>query len=204
AGLVLWGWVAEGLSFVADEWSDGIPPDWRVMAYALGISVFRAVVVGLAPASQTTRFDLIPALKQEGTGFNLRAPRFPLRSALVVGQIALSLVLLLGAGLFARTLLSLRMIDPGFETKNLSVVQFRFGARGSTCYDETRAAQFQRELQERLLATPLVKDAVWVDHAPLMDELFDGDSRDDRYWLDDGGASIVNVKGRPATTARDP
>jgi predicted permease len=158
-------------------------------------------VIGLTPAWQTTRFDLIPALKQEGTGFKLRAPRFPLRSALVVGQIALSLVLLIVAGLFARTLLSVSMIDPGFETKDLSVAAFGFEDQG---YDKTRAAQFQRVLQERLLATPLVKDAVWVWRAPLLDDPFEGDAGHDRYYPDDGSASLVNLNGRPTIKARGP
>jgi predicted permease len=203
AGVLLSRWMAEALSFVANNPPGGIPLDWRVMAYTLGISAFTAVVVGLLPARQTTRFDLIPALKQEGTGFNLRAPRFPLRSALVIGQIALSLVLLLGGGLFARTLLSVVKIDPGFETKNLSVVQFRFGP-GSHGYDETRTAQFQRELQDRLLASPPVKDAVWVGHVPLMDEPFDRDPTEAIYWTDDGSASIVKVNGVSGIRARAP
>jgi len=204
AGLLLSRWMADALSFVANNPPGGIALDWRVMTYTLGISVFTAVVVGLLPARQTTRFDLIPALKQEGTGFNLRAPRFPLRSMLVVGQIALSLVLLLGAGLFARTLLSVVRLDPGFETKNLSVVQFRFGSPDSRGYDETRAAQFQQALQERLLATPNVKGAVWVGHAPLMDEPFDRDYTEDIYWPDDGSASIVNINGVTGIRARGP
>jgi predicted permease len=202
AGLLLSRWAAQALSFVAVN--RGIALDWRVMAYALGISMFTAVVIGLTPAWQTTRFDLIPALKQEGIGFNLRAPRFPLRSMLVVGQIALSLVLLLGAGLFARTLLSVVKLDPGFETKNLSVAQIRFNSPGSSDYDETRAAQFQRVLQERLLATPPVKDAVWVGHVPLMDEPFDRDPGDASYYPDDGSVSIGKVNGQTVIRARTP
>src|SRR5215510_3712321 len=85
AGLLLSRWMAQALRFVANNPPGGIPLDWRVMAYTLGISVFTAVVVGLAPARQTTHFDLIPALKQEGAGFNLPATRFPLRGMLVVG-----------------------------------------------------------------------------------------------------------------------
>ncbi len=204
AGLLISRWIAQALSFVASNPPGGIALDWRVMAYTLGISVFTAVVVGLTPAWQTTRFDLIPALKQEGTGFNLRASRFPLRGMLVVGQIALSLVLLLGAGLFTRTLLSVAQLDPGFETKNLTVAQFRFGAPGSHDYDVTGVAQFQRELQERLLAKPTVKGAVWVSHVPLMDEPFDRDHTEDIYWPDDGSASIVNVNGRTLMAVRAP
>jgi putative ABC transport system permease protein len=204
AALLISRWMVQALVILigSDEFMHrGVPIDWRVLAYTLGVSVLTAVVVGLAPAWQSTRFDLISGLKQEGTGFNLRAPRFPLRSVLVVGQIALSLVLLLGAGLFARTLLSLAANDPGFETKNLSVVQFRFEAPGSHAYDETRAVQFQNELQERLLATSMVKEAVWVRRVPLSDGPFGGDPNNERYWLDDGSASIVNVNGRAGIRA---
>ena len=204
AGLLLSRWIVQLLIFMAYNPPGGIALDWRVMAYTLGISVFTAVVVGLTPARQTTRFDLIPALKQEGAGFNLRASRFPLRGMLVVGQLSLSLVLLLGGGLFTRTLLSVAPIDPGFETKNLSVVKFRFGGPGSNDYDETSAAQFQRELQERLLATPSVKDVVWVGHAPFLDEPFEHDPGDASYHLDDGSASIGKVNGATVITARTP
>ncbi|HKQ75165.1 MAG TPA: ABC transporter permease [Blastocatellia bacterium] len=204
AGLLLLLWMAKALSFMANNPAYGIALDWRVMAYTLGISVFTAVVVGLLPARQTTRFDLVTALKQEGTGFNLRAPRFPLRSMLVVGQIALSLVLLLGAGLFARTLLGVVKLDPGFETKNISVVQFIFGSPDSHGYDETRAAQFQQALQERLLATHTVQGAVWVGHAPLMDDPFHRNNTERMYYPDDGSASIVNINGVSGIRARGP
>ena len=191
AGLLLSHWTMQALGIQLDP---GIPPrgvplDWRVLAYTLGISVFTAVVVGLLPAWQTTRFNLIPALKQEGTGFNLQASRFPLRSLLVVVQIALSLVLLLGAGLFARTALRLTTMDPGFEPKNLSFVNYRFGTPRSAGYDETRAAQFQRELQECLLATPMVKDAVWFSRFPLPEPIEDP-GHSIRYGLDVEGRSF--------------
>jgi macrolide transport system ATP-binding/permease protein len=191
AGLLLSRWVAQALSIQLDPdmRPHGIALDWRVMAYMLGISAFTAVVVGLVPAWQTTRFDLIPALKHEGAGFNRRVGRFPLRSMLVVGQIALSLVLLLGAGLFARTLLHLRTIGPGFETRNLAVVRFNFGAPGSRRYDETRTAQFQRDLQERLSATPMVKDAVWVSKLTLPEPI-DNPREYMKYGLGVEGRSI--------------
>src|SRR5262245_53151782 len=172
AALLLARWAARALSLLLGAGGPRIALDWGVMAYTLGISGFTAIVIGLLPAWQTTRVDLVPALKQEGVGFNRPLARFPLRRALVVGHIALSLVLLLGAGLCARTLLSVMAINPDFETKNLSVVGFNIGAPGSPRYDETKAAQFQRDLQERLLATPMAPDAVWVQHVPLSDGPF--------------------------------
>jgi len=200
AALLLSRWVARALSLWVGAEGPRIALDWRVMAYTLGISAFTAIVIGLLPAWQSTRVNLVPALKQEGTGFNQPLARFPLRSALVVGQIALSLVLLLGAGLFARTLLRVMTIDPGFETKHLSIVHFNIGAPGSTPYDETRAAQFQRGLQERLLATPMAPDAVWVAHAPLDDGPFSDRNptmygTDGRLLRDGPNGSIVVANG---------
>jgi predicted permease len=194
AGLLLSRWMAQALGILL-EFKRGVPLDWRVLAYTLGISMFTAVVVGLAPAWQSTRFDLIPALKQEGAGFNLRASRLPLRSMLVVGQIALSLVLLLGAGLFARTLLHLATIDPGFETRKLSVVEFRYSSPGLTGYDETRLWQFRQALQERLLATPMVKDVVWVRRMPIR-VLFDDSPEKSILYGPDAGAFKVDSNGR--------
>ena len=190
AGLLLSRWMTSALSFVMGGDGPNIALDWRVMAYTLGISMLTAVVIGLLPAWQTTRFDLIPALKQEGAGFNLRASRFPLRSMLVVGQIALSLVLLLGAGLFGRTILHMMTIDPGFEPKNLTTVRFNFGAPGSPHYDETRAAQFQRDLHERLVATPMVKDVVWASRGPLRVEPIENPRDSIRYGLDVEGRTF--------------
>ncbi|HEU0176233.1 MAG TPA: ABC transporter permease [Blastocatellia bacterium] len=189
AALLLSRWATRALSLWMGADDPGIALDWRVMAYALGISAFTAVVIGLLPAWQCARVNLVSALKQEAAGFNQPLARFPLRGALVVGQIAFSLVLLLGAGLFARTLLSVMTFDPGFETKNLSSVELGFGAPGSPHYDDTRAAQFQRELQERLLTTPMVKYAVWFSSGPLNDSLFNGGNS--TMYGTDGPFSIV-------------
>jgi len=165
AGLLISRWAAQALSIpLAEFMPRGVDLDWRVIAYTLGVSILTAVVIGLLPAWQTTRFNLVLALKREGAGFNQRMSRFRFRSALVVGQIAISLVLLAGAGLFARALLRAMTIDPGFEIKNLSMVEFKLQALG---YDEARAAQFHRDLEERLVAIPTVKEVIWVGLAPL-------------------------------------
>jgi putative ABC transport system permease protein len=165
AGLLISRWAAQALSIPLAKFTPrGVDLDWRVIAYTLGVSILTAVVIGLLPAWQTTRCNLVLALKREGAGFNQRLARFRFRSALVVGQIAISLVLLAGAGLFARALLRAMTIDPGFDIKNISTVEFKLRALG---YDETRAAQFHRDLEERLVAIPTVKEVVWVGIAPL-------------------------------------
>jgi ABC-type lipoprotein release transport system permease subunit len=185
ASLLLTRWMPSVLSFVIGGDGPKIALDWRVMAYTLGISMLTAVVIGLLPAWQTTRFDLLPALKQEGTGFNLRASRFPLRSMLVVGQIALSLVLLIGVGSFGRAILHMMTVDPGFDPRKISTVAFNFGAPGSPRYDDiTRRTQFQRDLHERLVATPMVKDVVWASRPPLRVEPIEDPRMSTRYGLD--------------------
>jgi predicted permease len=200
AGLLLSYWVARAFNGAAGDEVPIVALDWRVMAFMLGICLLTAVVIGFLPAWQSTRFNLVPALKQEAAGLNQPLARFPLRSVLVVGQITLSLVLLLGAGVFVRTLLNVMTVDPDFETKNLSVVRFNFGAPGSPHYDETRAAQFQQALQESLLATPMVKDAVWVDRIPMSDNPFVNSGKSN-YWME-GRAWIVN--GGTVTINNDP
>jgi predicted permease len=194
AGLLISHWAAQALSIPLAEFTRrgaglGVELDWHVIAYTLGVSVLTAVVVGLLPAWQTTRFNLVTALKQEAAGFNQLPARVRLRSVLVVGQIAISLMLLLGAGLFARALMHAMTIDPGFETKNLSFVEFKFQSLGS---DETRVAQFQAQLRERLTALPMVKDVVWVGNVPL------GGSRRSSSYGPDGRKPL---EGEPRVSA---
>jgi predicted permease len=95
AGLLISRWAAQALSNPLAEFTGrgaglGIELDWRVIAYTLGVSVLTAVVVGLLPAWQTTRFNLVTALKQEAAVFNQHPARVRLRSVLVVGQIAIA------------------------------------------------------------------------------------------------------------------
>src|SRR5678815_671384 len=94
------------------------PLDWRVLAFTLGLSLLTGIVFGIAPAWQATRPDLTPALKDTGRGSSATT-RSRLSRALVVAQVALSLLLLAGAGLFVRTLRNLQHVNIGFEAKNL-------------------------------------------------------------------------------------
>jgi predicted permease len=97
-----------------------VNPDWRVLLFTLAVAMMVSLVSGLAPGIQSTRPQLSPALKGE-TG--MRAPgRVSFTNALIVAQVALSLVLLIGAGLFLRSLHNLRSVDPGFDPSQLIVV----------------------------------------------------------------------------------
>jgi len=94
-------------------------PDLRVAAFALALSIVTGVLFGLAPALQATRADLAPTLKNETGALAGAGGAFRFRKGLVVAQVALSLLLLIGAGLFARSLVNLRSLDPGFEASRV-------------------------------------------------------------------------------------
>ncbi len=94
-------------------------PDLRVLLFAFGLSLATGILFGLVPALQSTRPALASSLKEQASNVSASAGQARLRMALVAGQVALSLVLLIGAGLFARSLFKLKDVDPGFRTDNL-------------------------------------------------------------------------------------
>ena len=136
--------------------------DWRVLLFSLGVSVFAGAVFGLAPALQSTRPNLLNALKD--TSAQGGASRTRLRSVLVVAQIAISLVVLIAAGLVVRTLQQLQTMNPGFDPKNALTMSFDLSLQG---YDEARGQQFYRQLAQRLQALPGVKSAAISSYIPL-------------------------------------
>ncbi|MBI3280992.1 MAG: ABC transporter permease, partial [Acidobacteria bacterium] len=98
-----------------------VTPDLRLLGFTLGISLLTGIIFGLAPALQATRPALVPALREE-TGSTAGGARFRLRKILVVLQVALSLLLLIGAGLFVRSLRNLSTLDAGFRRDHLLVI----------------------------------------------------------------------------------
>jgi predicted permease len=128
-------------------------PDARVLSFTLAVSALSGVVFGLVPALQSSRPDLVPALKGETTA-GRGAARLGPRGPLVVLQVALSLVVLVGAGLLVRSLRNLFAIDPGFRTARVLLVPISLDSKN---YDEGRAREFLRELDERLRALPGVE-----------------------------------------------
>jgi predicted permease len=120
-GLQLAYWVGQAL-VRALPFSDATrtlsaAPDWRVGLFTLGLSVIAGMGFGLVPALRASRADLAPALKSEAS--SVVGGTFRLRKGLVVAQVALSLLLLIGAGLFTRSLMNLRALDPGFQPDRL-------------------------------------------------------------------------------------
>ena len=127
--------------------------DGRVLLFTLGVSLATGILFGLAPALQASRAELQVELK-ERTGSGGGRGRVTLRGALVVGQVALSLLSLIGAGLFIRSLGAMQRIDPGLDMSRLLVLGFDVGAQG---YDQPRAEEFYRRVQETSGAIPGVE-----------------------------------------------
>ena len=138
--------------------------DWRVLSFTLLLSVLVGIIFGLVPALQASKHDLVPALKDHSQQLGDRRRMFSLRNALVIGQVALSIVVLIGAGLFLRSLNHARAINPGFDAEHILTLSFNTAAQK---YDATKAAQFYQQLTNRVQALPGVESVSLAQSAPL-------------------------------------
>ena len=129
-------------------------PDWRILAFTAAITMATGVLFGVAPALQSTRPNVAPTLKDQAT--NVLGGQGRLRKVLVASQIAVSLLLLIGATLFLRTLDNLLAVDIGFETSRLLSFSIDPSLNG---YDPPKLKQFTKTLLERLNAAPGVEGA---------------------------------------------
>jgi predicted permease len=125
--------------------------DTPTFGYALLLSVLTGFAFGLIPSLRSSKQDPLATLKEEGGAFNRYGSRSRLRSMLVVSQVAMSLVLLIAAGLLVRALAKAEKVDPGFDMKNVLVIIADVKLQN---YDTRRAASFDREMEERLVALP--------------------------------------------------
>ena len=146
-------------SFTLDYGLDG-----RVLAFTFALSIATGVIFGLAPALQASRPDLVPALKDEASAATQGLRRFSLRNLLVVSQVALSLVLLIGAGLFLRSLNNAQGIDPGFNADKILDAQLNINLLR---YTKARGREFYRQIIERVEALPGVESASLARVVPL-------------------------------------
>src|SRR5262245_17753533 len=128
-----------------------LTPDWRVLSFALLLTLFSGIAFGLVPALRATGFNLVAIIKDNNAAFGGRLARSWLRNGLVVAQVALCLMLLISAGLLLRGLSKALSTDPGFETKKLLVVFYSLEVSG---YDDARVERFHQLLQERLESLP--------------------------------------------------
>jgi predicted permease len=159
AGLILAVWMDRALlNFLPSGDSPltiSTTPDWRILLFALGVTLLTGVLFGLAPALQSTRPELSGTLKEQ-VGSIAGGSSVGLRKVLVAAQVALSLLLLIGAGLFIRSLSNLKGLDPGFRTSNLLGFALDPPMNG---YKSDRSLDFYRRLREGLNALPGVESA---------------------------------------------
>jgi len=180
-GLLLAYWLVDAVMAFRPPLDFPIPSalhiDRRVLIFTLVVSLLTGVVFGLLPALQSTKPDLAPTLKDENSAGGSR--RSLLRSGLVVSQVALSLLLLICAGLVARGLQRAESLNPGFNPQNAILMSFDLGLQG---YDGARSKIFKQRLLERVRALPGVQSAGLADYVQ-----FDLMTRD----------SYIHAEGQP-------
>ena len=138
-------------------------PDLRVLVFTAGLSLLTALLFGLAPALRATRVDLVAGLKDEATGFRgLRS--FGLRNGLVLAQVALSAVLLAGAGLFLHSFRNASSIDIGMQPDKVLLLAVDPKRQH---YSRERTQQFLAHLRRRISALPGVRSVSFADNIPL-------------------------------------
>jgi macrolide transport system ATP-binding/permease protein len=167
------------IGFIAAQWAAGSLPsffpanemeglnltlDWRVLVFTIGISFVTGLLFGLVPAIHSTRMNLVPSLKDEATATIQRFGRVGLRDVLVVTQLALSLVLLVGAALFVRSLKQALTYDPGFASQSLLIASLE--TRG-TGIDKQQGRLFYEQMLERVRHLPGVQGATLTRVIPI-------------------------------------
>ncbi|MDQ3802556.1 MAG: ABC transporter permease [Acidobacteriota bacterium] len=168
-GLLLALW---GVDLLRSLTADNLPPtaevglDANVLLFTLAVSLVTGVAFGLAPALQASRMDLNTSLKEGGRSQSGGVGRQRMRNILVVAEVALSLLLLIGAGLMLKSFFRLRQAEIGFNPQNLLTMQVsRTVGKGE---DPARAAAFFDQLRERLEATPGVGAAAYTGGMPML------------------------------------
>jgi putative ABC transport system permease protein len=188
-GLVLGSW---GSDLMAASWPEELPYwvridlDWRVVAFTAGATTLAALVSGLLPALRASRAGLLAALRDGARSSSGRAQQ-RLQSALVVGQIALSLALLSGASLMVRSFLRLQGAPSGMLEEGLLTLRFYIAG---DAYDRPEArAELLRRLEERLEAAPGIESAAASSSIPA----------------DDGGYPVrLALDARPSPAGEEP
>lgn len=160
-----------------------IDVDWHVLLFTAAVSISTGLLFGLAPALQSLRVNLAPALKNEAVADRLR--KFHARDILVTAQIAMSVVLMVGSILVVRSLQNALNLKLGFEPRGAATVGFDLTLQG---YDKTRTIDFQRRVLERVRAMPGIEAAGITNNIPLS-----------LNWNSEG----VFIEGKPEPKASD-
>ena len=186
-GLILAVWLGDLLvSFLPFEGAARLfstSPDLRVLAFTFAISLLAGLVFGMAPAFQATRWRVAGTLKEEGASVSSAIGQVRFRKTLVTAQIALSLLLLIGAGLFARSLYNLRTLHPGLETERLLTFSLNAPLAG---YSPQRTLAAYEQVQSRLARLPGVTGVTLASTAILANDLSMSTVRIEGYHSKEG------------------
>jgi predicted permease len=181
--------------------------DWRVMAFTTGLAVLTTVFFGLAPAVRATRAEPATLLQSGSRGTSGGRERFSLRRILVVSQVALSIVLLVGALLFARSLRNLTTLNAGFQQNGILITNVDFRRLQMP---EERFAEYKREIAKRIQAIPGVESAAQAMLVPFGGSTWNenvinegSDSDAGVAWTNYLGAGYFQTVGTPLLAGRD-
>ena len=154
-----------------------VKPDVQILVFTVLVSVLAGILPGLAPAFRGTRVDLSPTLKESAPtlpNISQHGRRFNLGSALVVAQVTLSMLVLAGVGLLVRTLVNLKSIDPGFDTRNLLLVGIDLKENE---YSDQQTQNLYREIQSRFSSLPGVTNVSYSSSVLVAGSLSSGSTR---------------------------
>lgn len=183
--LALWAtsWVASARLPIDLPIAFTLTTDWRLVAYTFGLSLLTGLAFGIIPALKASRPDLVPALKDEAT-LAARGRAFGLRHALVAGQVAVAVVLLVGGALLARSLFAGFNTDPGFRARGLVTATVGMDMHG---YDADRARLFFDEATARVSRLAGVESVSLAERLPFSPNMH---------------IATIFVDGRPDATPR--
>ncbi|HKP85376.1 MAG TPA: ABC transporter permease [Blastocatellia bacterium] len=167
-GLLFALWIKDallGVGYWGGQGMSALDPklDLRVFGFTFGLSLATGILFGIAPALRATKIDLTPSLKDTGRGSSA-VSRSMLSRSLIVAQVAMSLVLLVGAGLIIRTLHNLQNVDAGFSRNNLLLFRVDPNLLG---YKGERLANLYKQIFERIEAIPGVSSVTFTRNALL-------------------------------------
>jgi predicted permease len=208
-GLAFAEWGVRGLTVLLANGRESFPLEaglnWRVLAVTTGIAMLSGVLFGLAPAMQSTSVDLVSALKQTRAGEQRKRIaawlKVSLSQSLVVAQIAVSLLLLVAAGLFVRTLTKLNSVELGFNREHLLL--FGVNARQAG-YRDQALARFFADLQQRIAAIPGVRAATASTMAMVSNSVNSTSIAVPGYTGKENGLSMLGVAPDFFTTMQIP
>jgi len=185
--------------------------DWRIFTFAFLAALLTGMISGLIPSLQASRTDLADTLKAGGRSGGGSAGHHRFRNALVISQVAVSLLLLACAGFFIRSLQNSAHVDMGFRVDHTLMMSVDLGLQG---YSEERGQQFYKQITERLRSVPGVRDAAVAAYIPmgydnsLINIFPDGQAIDEKSktetaWDDEVQPSYFRTAGTPVIQGRE-